>query len=141
MRDRDLRRSLRVFAVGVACGFIIGAALVAVLITKYGQIAGVHQTSTRMSADDGLADVDTTAVEVRPAAANTPVATTGSAGPVVATPPAELTKRDFALPVEGVKPDQLVRSFDDRRSGSRPHEGGGILAPQKKPGEEIGGGG
>jgi peptidoglycan LD-endopeptidase LytH len=137
MRDRDLRRSLRVFAVGVACGFIIGAALVAVLITKYGQIAGVHQTSARMSADDGLADVDTPVIEVRPAAANTPVATTGSAGPVVATPPAELTKRDFALPVEGVKPEQLVRSFDDRRSGSRPHEAIDILAPRNTPVKAI----
>lgn len=133
MRDRDLRRSLRVFAIGVACGFILGAALVAILITKYGQIAGVHSPSPRMSADDGLADVDSPVIEVRPSGASTPVATTGSAGPVVAAPPADLKRRDFDMPVEGVNPDQLVRSFEDRRSGSRPHEAIDILAPRNTP--------
>ena len=133
MTDRDLRRSLRVFAIGVACGFIIGAALVAILITKYGQIAGVHSSSAGTSADDGLADIDSPVIEVRPSGANTPVATTGSAGPVVAAPPADLTRRDFEMPVEGVKSDQLVRSFEDRRNGSRPHEAIDILAPRNTP--------
>jgi peptidoglycan LD-endopeptidase LytH len=133
VRDRDLRRSLRVFAIGVACGFIIGAALAAILITKYGQIAGAHSSSARTSADDGLADVDSPVIQVRPAAANTPVATTGSAGPVVAAPPADLARRDFDIPVEGVKPEQLVRSFEDRRSGSRAHEAIDILAPRNTP--------
>lgn len=133
MRDRDLRPTLRVFAIGVACGFIIGAAVVAILITKYGQIAGVHSSPVRISADDGLADLDSPVIEVRPSGANTPVATTGSAGPVVAAPPPDLAARDFELPVEGVKPDQLVRSFEDRRSGSRPHEAIDILAPRNTP--------
>lgn len=133
MTDRDLRRSLRVFAIGVACGFIIGAALVAILITKYGQIAGVHSSSAGTSADDGLADIDSPVIEVRPSGANTPVATTGSAGPVVAAPPPDLTRRDFEVPVEGVKSDQLVRSFEDRRNGSRPHEAIDILAPRNTP--------
>ena len=140
MGDRNLRRSLRVFAIGVACGFILGAALVAILITKYGQIAGVHPASPRASADDGLADIDSPVIEVRPAAANTPVATTGSAGPVVAAPPPDLTRRDFELPVEGVKSEQLVRSFEDRRSGSRPHEAIDILAPRNTPVKAVEGG-
>jgi murein DD-endopeptidase MepM/ murein hydrolase activator NlpD len=140
MRDRDLRRSFRAFAVGATCGFIIGAALVAVLITKYGQIAGVHQSSAQTTADDGLATVDAPAIEVRPAAASTPVATTGSAGPVVAAAPPEITRRDFELPVEGVSPDQLVRSFDERRSGSRAHEAIDILAPRNTPVKAIEGG-
>ena len=133
MPDRDLRRSLQVFAIGVACGFIIGAAVAAILITKYGQIAGVHSATSRTTADDGLADVDSPVIQVRPAAANTPVATTGSTGPVVAEPPADLTRRDFDIPVEGVKPEQLVRSFEDRRSGSRAHEAIDILAPRNTP--------
>ena len=133
MRDRELRRSLRVFAIGVACGFIIGAALVAILITKYAQIAGVHSSTARTAADDGLADLDSPVIEVRPSGANTPVATTGSAGPVVAAPPPDLTRRDFEIPVEGVKSDQLVRSFADSRSGSRAHEAIDILAPRNTP--------
>jgi murein DD-endopeptidase MepM/ murein hydrolase activator NlpD len=140
VRDRNFRRSLRVFGIGVACGFIIGAALVAILITKYGQIAGVHSTSTRISTDDGLADIDSPVIEVRPAAASTPVATTGSAGPVVAAAPADLTGRDFELPVEGVKSEQLVRSFEDRRSGSRAHEAIDILAPRNTPVKAVEGG-
>ncbi len=140
MRDRNFRRSLRVFGIGVACGFIIGAALVAILITKYGQIAGVQPASARVSTDDGLADVDSPVIEVRPAAASTPVATTGSAGPVVAAPPADLTGRDFELPVEGVKSEQLVRSFEDRRSGSRAHEAIDILAPRNTPVKAVEGG-
>jgi peptidoglycan LD-endopeptidase LytH len=121
-----------VFAIGVVCGFIIGAAVVAILITKYGQIAGVHSASARTATDDGLADIDSP-VLVRPSAANTPVATAGSSGPVVAVAPADLTDRDFEMPVEGVKPEQLVRSFDDRRSGSRAHEAIDILAPRNTP--------
>jgi peptidoglycan LD-endopeptidase LytH len=133
VRDRELRRSLRVFAIGVACGFIIGAALVSILITKYGQIAAVHSSTARMTADDGLADLDSPVIQVRPSGANTPVATTGSAGPVVAAAPADLTGRDFEMPVEGVKSDQLVRSFADSRTGSRAHEAIDILAPRNTP--------
>ena len=129
-RNRDLRRSLRVFAVGVACGFIIGAALVAILITKYGQIAGVHTEPARISADDGLAGVDSPAPQAHRPAAAAPVATSGSTPSVAAAPPEALARRTFEIPVEGVKPEQLVRSFEDRRSGSRAHEALDILAPR-----------
>jgi peptidoglycan LD-endopeptidase LytH len=125
-----MRRSLRVFAIGVGCGFILGAALVAVLITKYGQIAGVQPASVRISADDGLADVDSPVLEARPSAATAPVATSGSTPRLVAAAPENLARRKFEVPVEGVKPEDLVRSFEDRRSGSRTHEALDILAPR-----------
>ena len=50
-----------------------------------------------------------------------------------AAPPAALASRSLEIPVEGVKPDQLVRSFEDRRSGTRSHEAIDILAPRNTP--------
>ena len=37
------------------------------------------------------------------------------------------------IPVEGIKPDQLVDSFSDARSGARVHEALDILAPRNTP--------
>jgi murein DD-endopeptidase MepM/ murein hydrolase activator NlpD len=132
MSDRDFKRTLRIFAIGSACGFIVGAALVAVLITKYGQVAGM-QPPSRVATDDGLADVDSPVLQGPRAAAAAPVATTGKEPAVTAAPPEDLARRDFEIPVEGVKPDQLVRSFEDQRSGSRTHEALDILAPRNTP--------
>jgi len=136
---RELKRSLRTFGIGAACGFIVGAALVAILITKYGQIAGVRALPPTIAADDGLADVDTPVLEPhRPAPAAAPVATTGSSTPTITSaPPADLARRKFEIPVEGVRPDQLVRSFDDKRGGLRTHEALDILAPRNTPVKAI----
>ena len=133
----EQRRKLRIFAIGAACGFVVGAALVAVLITKYGPatptpIARAHGS---VSSDDGLADVDAAILEERPRLAPAPPgAAAGEAIPTIkAAPPEALTHRKFEIPVEGVKPEQLVRSFDDRRSGTRSHEALDILAPRNTP--------
>jgi peptidoglycan LD-endopeptidase LytH len=129
---RDLKRTLRIFALGGACGFILGAALVAVLITKYGQIAAT-QPPSRITSNDGLADVDAPVLgSPRPVVA-APVATTGREARVAAAPPEDLARRHFEMPVEGVKPDQLVRSFEDPRSGERAHQALDILAPRNTP--------
>jgi murein DD-endopeptidase MepM/ murein hydrolase activator NlpD len=126
--SQDVKRSFRTFGIGAACGFIVGAALVAILITKYGQVAGTRTVPSVVAADDGLADVDAPVLEARrPAAA--PVATSGTSK----APPADLARRKFEIPVEGVRPDQLVRSFEDARSGSREHEALDILAPRNTP--------
>jgi peptidoglycan LD-endopeptidase LytH len=129
--DRDFKRTVRIFAIGSACGFIVGAALVAVLITKYGQVSGI-QPPSRVATNDGLGDVDSPVLEA-PRAAAAPVATAGREASVAAPPPADLARRDFEIPVEGVSPDQLVRSFEDRRSGERAHEALDILAPRNTP--------
>ena len=47
--------------------------------------------------------------------------------------PSELADRDLVIPVDGVKPDQLTRQFDDTRGGSRRHEAIDILAPRGTP--------
>ena len=53
--------------------------------------------------------------------------------PALSAPPAaELEDRDFRIPVEGITPDQLSRTFDDER-GSRRHEAIDILAPMGTP--------
>ena len=44
-----------------------------------------------------------------------------------------LEDRELDLPVEGVKPEQLVRSFEEQRSGARSHEAIDILAPRNTP--------
>ena len=47
--------------------------------------------------------------------------------------PDELKRRGLAIPVEGVKADQLVDSFSDQRRGTRVHEALDILAPRNTP--------
>ncbi|MBA3885529.1 MAG: M23 family metallopeptidase [Acidobacteria bacterium] len=46
---------------------------------------------------------------------------------------AELAERGLSVPVDGVTPDQLTRSFDDRRGGERSHQAIDILAPRHTP--------
>ena len=131
------RRTIRTFGIGAACGFVAGAALVAVLITKYGHGAPtpIVRASGSVSSDDGLADVDAPILEERPRLTPAPPgAAAGEATPIIkAAPPEALTHRKFEIPVEGVKPDQLVDSFNDRRSGTRAHEAIDILAPRNTP--------
>jgi murein DD-endopeptidase MepM/ murein hydrolase activator NlpD len=133
----EQRRTIRTFAIGGACGFVAGAALVAVLITKYGHSAPtpIARASSSVSSDDGLADVDAPILEERPRLTPAPPgAPAGEATPTIkAAPPEALTHRKFEMPVEGVKPEQLVRSFDERRGGARAHEAIDILAPRNTP--------
>jgi murein DD-endopeptidase MepM/ murein hydrolase activator NlpD len=44
-----------------------------------------------------------------------------------------LKDRDLLIPVEGVKPEQLSRTFTQPRSGGRAHEAIDILAPMNTP--------
>lgn len=142
MPNSELKRRVRTFAIGAACGFVVGAALVAVLITKYGPAAtrpnAEVSPSRAMPSVDGLADVDAPVLEERRLPAAVPTATSGDSTPTIsAAPPEALTHRKFEIPVEGVKPEQLVRSFDERRSGSRSHEALDILAPRNTPVKAI----
>jgi len=41
--------------------------------------------------------------------------------------------RDMIIPVEGIRPDQLSDTYNDRRGGSRPHEALDIMAPRGTP--------
>ena len=136
----EMKRRVRTFSIGAGCGFIAGAALTAILITKYVQFTnGRAAVAPRaISTDDGLADVDAPVLQQRRVAPPAPVATIGDSVPkITAAPPEELAHRKFEIPVEGIKPDQLVRSFEERRSGTRSHEAIDILAPRNTPVKAI----
>lgn len=136
MPNRDVIKGLRSFGVGAVCGFLAGAALVAILITRYGEVAGMRPTaSTGSVSGGGLADIDSPVLEQHRPSPSKPVATSGSTEPTIKpAPPEDLARRDLDIPVEGIKPAQLVRSFEDRRSGgSRAHEALDILAPRNTP--------
>jgi murein DD-endopeptidase MepM/ murein hydrolase activator NlpD len=147
----ETRRRARTFGIGAASGFVAGVALVGIVVSKYGGVAAVPehaaQAAHAVRADDGMADVDTPAlvqgtagrypapVPAPPAAAAPPA--TADVPPSSPVAPAasveELRRRALTIPVEGIKPDQLVDSFTDARSGARVHEALDILAPRNTP--------
>jgi murein DD-endopeptidase MepM/ murein hydrolase activator NlpD len=133
---------MRTFGIGAACGFVAGAVLVAVIVSRYGQARTPADARQRpvasVSLADGMADVDSPVIKEAAPPGST-AATTGDRTPADATPrltPAprsELAARHLEVPVEGVKPEQLVRSFDEQRGGTRAHEAIDILAPRNTP--------
>jgi murein DD-endopeptidase MepM/ murein hydrolase activator NlpD len=61
--------------------------------------------------------------------ATPPGADSANAAPVAS----ELASRHLEIPVEGIRPDQLTRTFDDQRSGTRQHQALDIIAPRNTP--------
>jgi murein DD-endopeptidase MepM/ murein hydrolase activator NlpD len=146
------QKTIRAFAAGAGCGFLAGAFVIAAIVWQFGNVIGSRSavradTPLSSAADrwvDGVDDAGAGVIESgKPAAA---VATTGvapvvkpapSPEPVLSAPAAEaLANRDLLIPVEGVQPDQLVRSFADSRGG-RQHEAIDILAPRNTPVKAI----
>jgi murein DD-endopeptidase MepM/ murein hydrolase activator NlpD len=134
-------RGARLVLFGVLWGFLAGVLSVSAVVWK----AESEQTwlgksarwvATRLPGvdrwDEGAIDADSPVLE-------SPVATAGTKDgpaptPSISAPPAsELEDRDLLIPVEGIGPGQLVRSFDDRRGSSRKHEAIDILAPMGTP--------
>ena len=152
-QPRTARSSARLFGLGAACGFVAGALVVAAIVSKYGTAIGAPPSqplpaSGAVRADDGMADVDSPVLEEALVPAPAPAPTSGavtappttsperSSDPtatIVPPSPDELRDRGLEVPVEGIKVDQLVRSFEDRRSGTRAHEAIDILAPRNTP--------
>jgi murein DD-endopeptidase MepM/ murein hydrolase activator NlpD len=137
----ERKRSARLVLFGVLWGFLAGVLSVSAVVWKaeseqtwLGQSA--RWVATRLPGvdrwDEGAIDADSPVLE-------SPVATAGSEdGPaptpsISAAPASELGDRDLVIPVEGVGPGQLVRSFDDARGSSRKHEAIDILAPMGTP--------
>lgn len=133
------RAAARTFAIGAACGFVAGAVLVAVIVSRYGQPGVPSDARQRSGMSDGMADVDSPVIKEAAPPAPAAAATSGERRPADAAPtmtpapPAELAARHLDVPVEGVRPEQLVRSFDEQRSGTRAHEAIDILAPRNTP--------
>lgn len=139
----DVKRDLRTFGLGGACGFIAGALLATIIVWHYAPAsAGTPRAASADRWQDGLGEIDPA-----PAAATErpgPAATSGHMGPDTPTMSAapspedeaalrELEKRDLDIPVEGVHKKDLTRTFADARSGNRVHEALDILAPRNTP--------
>ncbi len=130
-----LPRDLRTFGIGAACGFVAGAAIAWIVLGHHGRPSGARRDVVPPMAsrwEDGLGAID---------APSEPPASAATTGHVLEATPApddeaavrELEGRDLAMPVEGVSPDQLTRTFHDARSGGREHEALDILAPRNTP--------
>jgi peptidoglycan LD-endopeptidase LytH len=151
-----MRSTLRTFAAGGGVGFLVGAFVVCTIVWQYGNVIGSRASSRQHPAEpppaierwaDGIDDAGSPVLEngasrpVKVVAAETPasepdpvVAPPPPPGPVIgADPVEELEDRDLIIPVEGVTPDQLTRSFSDARGNSRRHEAIDILAPRNTP--------
>ena len=148
-KDSAAQATLRTFAAGAGCGFLAGAFVVAVIVWHFGNVigargaAGTIEPRPRSAVERWVDGVDDAGDGVIEASKGRPeVATTGSAEvarpapspePAIGPPPAEvLEHRHLVVPVEGVDPDKLVRSFADARDG-RKHEALDILAPRNTP--------
>ena len=141
MLTPERKRNARLILFGALWGFLGGVLSVAAIVWKaeseetwLGRSA--RYVATRLPGvdrwDEGTVDTDSPVLVA-------PVGTAGPAhGPATkpATefePAAELEDRDFVIPVEGIKPEQLVRTFDQARGPSRRHEAIDILAPTGTP--------
>jgi murein DD-endopeptidase MepM/ murein hydrolase activator NlpD len=141
----EFRQKARTFSLGAACGFLAGAVFVGLIVSRYGGGSApdrIVPAAPAVRADDGMADVDTPILEEgeKPASSPAPAAGPGDAArssdptaTIVPPSPDELKRRGLAIPVEGVKAEQLVESFSDVRSGTRVHEALDILAPRNTP--------
>ena len=110
-------------------GFVLGAFVVASL----GHMAAKTGTSpiaplTALKPEGGIDEPSNAVVEV-------PAPTSGRTGIIPKTAPEakDLASRELTIPVQGVDPDKLVRSYHDTRSGGREHEALDILAPRGTP--------
>ena len=140
MFTAERRSRIRLIALGAVWGFLTGVLLAAGIVWRAERSQTWLGTGTRFLAnrlsvvdrwDRGPVDDDAPVLE-------TGVGTSGRKDeakptPSLAPPPAaELEDRDLAIPVEGVKREDLVRSYDDDR-GARKHEALDILAPMDTP--------
>jgi len=136
----ERKASARLVLFGALWGFLGGVLSVAAVVWKAESEQtwlgrGARYVATRLPGvdrwDEGAVDADSPVLE-------SPVATAGSKdGPaptpsIGAPPEKELEEREFAIPVQGITPEQLVRTFTDAR-GSRKHEAIDILAPTGTP--------
>jgi murein DD-endopeptidase MepM/ murein hydrolase activator NlpD len=142
--DASTQKTIRTFAAGAGCGFLAGALLVGgVLWQQRGDSPSAMSrwVSGLDDAGDGVITASRPDATVATSGTVSGVATpAASPEAVISAPPAaDLGERDLLVPVEGVEPDQLVRSFTEARGG-RQHEALDILAPRNTPVRAVEGG-
>lgn len=119
MPGEKKRRGIGLAVLG---GFALGAATVLLIVWLYQESGGRMEVA-----------VTPPAVEpVPPPAAEPPVALPPqrqAPGPLAP----DLARRDLLLPVQGIRQDQLLNTFDDARGEGRVHEAIDIMAPRNTP--------
>jgi peptidoglycan LD-endopeptidase LytH len=136
--QKPWRVEVRTFAAGAGCGFLAGAMLVATLLWEFDAIRWVRAPGLHELEDPGAAVLEPaspapTGTAGRRRAKPAVPPETPLIGPDPTKAPEELKDRDLLIPVDGVKPDQLIRQFTDKRGGSRAHEAIDILVPRNTP--------
>lgn len=147
----ELKRAARTFVTGAGVGFVAGAFVVSGIVWQYGNVIGSRAASLQHPANPPAAtarwqdrgtDYDVPVLEAEPAVVarsttgGDPAGTSGGSDAAMAAPahsPAELESRDLEIPVDGIRADQLTRSFHDPRGATRRHEAIDILAPRNTP--------
>lgn len=128
------RRSARLVTTGALWGFLAGALAVSAVVWR-SEPSDTWLAANTRALGERFGVVDKTDDDHSPVleAADT-VGTSGAvpSASISAPPAKELADRDLEMPVEGIGPERLVRSFDDAR-GARKHEAIDILAPKGTP--------
>lgn len=152
----ELRRAAWTFVTGAGVGFVAGVFAVSGIVWQYGNVIGSRAASLQHPANppaaterwgDQSQDSDVPILEqaempMRPRP-TVEGESAGTSGPAMAPPPdspSELEDRDLEMPVEGIGPDQLTRSFAEMRGAARRHEAIDILAPRNTPVRAVEGG-
>lgn len=123
---RVRRPAIRHLVASGLLGFVLGAFVVGSL----GDVGTRLRAGAPLSkAAGGALDEPTNAV------VEVPAPTSGRTGVIPTSAPEarDLAARRLTIPVQGVDPDKLVRSYHDARSGGREHEALDILAPRNTP--------
>ena len=141
-----LEERAKVFTIGAAYGFVAGVFAMTWIVWQFGDVVGRGSATAAAKAPrtteqvvDDKADADSPIIATAPSAATTGKGAVARPPTMSAPPGAELKDRDLVVPVEGVRPDQLTRQFNDARGGRR-HEAIDILAPLGTPVKAVDGG-
>jgi murein DD-endopeptidase MepM/ murein hydrolase activator NlpD len=123
MRGNARRPPLRHLVASGLLGFVLGAFVVASLGDVGARIRSAGPVAK------GAVDGPTNAV------IEVPAPTSGRTGVIPTSAPEskDLAARHLTIPVQGVDPEKLVRSYHDARTGGREHEAMDILAPRNTP--------
>lgn len=141
-KQQPPRASWLVFAASL--GFLAGMLVMAAIVTIFPSGAAVVANPPLAAAavDRAPAATENVEVEVKPSLKETPPPvtepepeppTTEDVPAIAANPIEDLRRRSLALPVLGIKREDLRSNFDELRGASRRHEAIDILAPRNTP--------
>jgi murein DD-endopeptidase MepM/ murein hydrolase activator NlpD len=137
-RRVDWKRDLRTFEIGAGCGFLVGAVFVVSLLLQFNLVVLPWSRPPVVTAEDhhdGRVESPAARPEGTTGRARTVTAPSEAERSVIGPAPSsagELKDRNLLIPVDGVKREQLVSQFEERR-GERRHEAIDILAPRNTP--------